>query len=240
MRTDNEFRMNFLRRQAKEVRQYRVLMKILATSLACIASLVAVVYVSAALYKNTGAFTVSLNKAEMTKYGLSLSETADMSYKTSYLNAEINENMTNIDGKTIPQSVDEIDGEHNGEDYIAYTFYVQNAGKERVDYTYSLKMSNTSNGLDEAIRIRVYVNGSPTTYAKAPMSGGSKEPDADKNFFSGTEVMKDKLLNFQPGEKTKFTIVMWIEGNDPECLDWVLGGQVKIEMNMKLIDEEET
>ncbi len=234
---NNETRMHFLRRTAKEVRQYRVTMKILATSLACIVSLVGIIYVCAALYENTGAFTVNLNKAEMTKYGLSLSETEDMRYKTSHLDASIAENMTNIDGKkTIPENVDNVDGEHNGDDYIAYTFYVQNAGREKVSYEYALEMSNISNGLDDAIRARVYVNGVPTTYGKAPQSDAAKEDDVDENFYSGTQVMRGRVDDFEVNEKTKFTVVIWIEGNDPECLDFVLGGQVKFEMRMSIIE----
>ncbi len=242
--SDNERRMNFLRRKAKEVRDYRVTMKILATCLACIASLVAVLYVSAALYEKTGAFTVSINKAEHQKYGLSLFSEYDSMDKrgrvrgTSHLDMNINENMTNIDGSTIPENIDDIDGEHNGEDYVAYTFYVQNTGEETVSYEYALKMTNASNGLDEAIRVKVYVNGKPTTYAKAPNSELEVEADADKNFRSGTDVMRTAVNDFEVGEYTKFTVVVWIEGNDPECLDWVLGGQLKFEMVMKVLDAE--
>ncbi len=234
--SNNETRMNFLRRTAKEVRRYRVTMKILSASLACISSLVAVIYVCAALYKNTGAFTVNLNKTEMTKYGLSLSETEDMRYRSSHLNAEISENMTNIDGKTIPVNVDKVDGEHNGDDYIAYTFYLQNAGKEKISYEYALEMTNISNGLDDAIRVTVYIDGTPTTYAKAPTSGEEKEADADENFYSGTQVMRGEIKDFEVDEKTKFTVVIWIEGNDPECLDFVIGGQIKFEMKMRITE----
>ncbi len=235
----NESRLNFLRRHAKEVKQYRVLMKALSIGIACAGALVAAVFAISALYKDTGAFTISLNKADMTKYGLSLSETRDMQYKTSYLNADINEKMTNIDGSTIPGNVDKIDGQHNGDNYIAYTFYVQNSGVENVGYEYSLAMTNSSNGLDEAVRVRVYVNGVPTTYAKPPSNGSELEIDADESFYSGAEVMHGRFEDLAPGDITKFTVVVWIHGPDPECLDFVLGGELRLEMNMNVIAPEE-
>ncbi len=234
--SNNERRMNFLRRTAREVRAYRVLMKILAACLACLVTSVAIIYICAALYKRTGSFTINLNKAEMTEYGLSLSETKDMRYRTSYLNANIVENMTNIDGKSIPPNVDsDIGGEHNGDDYIAYTFYLQNAGKHTVNYEYALVMSNITNGLDEAIRVRLYVDGEALDYAKMSNTGGP-EPGTEP-FYSGTVVTRGDVSDFQVNEITRFTVVMWIEGNDPECLDWVLGGEVKLEMTFNVLEE---
>ncbi len=233
--SNNERRMNLLRRTAKETRAYRVTMKILAASLGCLVTLVAVIYLVAALYETSGSFTVNLNKAEMTRYGLSLSETRDMRYKTSHLDANIVENMTNIDGRTIPDNVDsDIGGEHNGDDYIAYTFYLQNTGRETVSYDYILSMSNATSGLDEAIRVKVFIDGRSTTYAKMSASGGP-EPDTTP-FYSGTEVMRGRTDDFKPGDIVRYTVVIWIEGPDPECLDFVLGGQLKIDMKMKIVE----
>ncbi len=235
--SDHGFRAGALRRTAKEVRNYRVMVKILVAGIAAVASLMAAVFVGAALYKNTGAFTISLNKEEMRKYGLTLSETADMRYKTSYLNARIEENMTNIDGKLdIPSNVDEGEGEHNGQDYIAYSFYLQNAGELEVSYEYSIAISNITNGLDDAIRVKLYKDGVPTTYAKSSRTIEGCEPDADEEFYSSTEVVRGRTDKFKPGDKTKYTVVVWIEGNDPECLDYAIGGTVKLDMKMSILD----
>ena len=150
---------------------------------------------------------------------------------TSHLNAKIVEKMTNISDKSIADNVDMIDGEHNGRDYIAYTFYLQNAGEDPVAYNYSVVMSNVTNGLDEAIRLRLYVNGKPTTYAKTRSDGLGAEPGT-KEFYSATTMAQGRIDNLDPGECTKYTIVVWLEGNDPDCIDWLIGGSIKIEMNM--------
>ena len=183
----------------------------------------------------SGSFTVSVDKYEMTKYGLTLSESRDMTRPTSSLNAKIAEKMTNIAGETIDENVDMIDGEHNGRDYIAYTFYVQNAGEIEVAYDYEIRMSDVTNGLDEAIRIRLYVDGGePVDYAKTKSDGTGAEPGTTE-FHSATSVLLNRVDAFQPGDMTKFTVVVWIEGNDPDCIDWLIGGKMKLDMQISVV-----
>lgn len=230
----SENRLNVLKRTANEVRNYRVRMKILSALLVLLLIVTGVIYAVAALYKRTGSFTVSVDKYEMTKYGLTLSEHRDMSHNNSHLNAYIHEEMTNIAGETIAANVDMIDGEHNGRDYIAYTFYLQNAGELEVAYDYQVNLSNVTQSLDEAIRIRLYVDGVPTTYAKTRSDGGGAEPGTTE-FYSASVIAKDRVEYFEPGEITKFTIVIWIEGNDPDCIDWLIGGKLKVDMIMSVV-----
>ena len=193
-----------------------------------------VIYVASALYEQSGSFTVSVDKTEMMKYGLSLSETRDMDRPTSSLNAKIAEQMTNIAGEDIDPNVDMIDGKHNGRDYIAYTFYVQNAGTVEVAYEYQVNLSGVTQSLDEAIRLRLYVDGEATTYAKTRSDGGGAEPNTTE-FYSATVIAKQRIDAFLPGEITKFTVVIWIEGNDPDCIDWLIGGELRIDMLMSVV-----
>ena len=231
---NNEKRASFLQRTAKEVRDYHVRMKISAIVVAMLVTMTFTLYLVATLYKQTGSFTVSLNKYEMTEYGISLSETRDMEYKTSHLNAQIAEKMTNIVGDDIPATVGQVDGEHNGANYIAYTFYVQNAGTSAFNYEYDVIMKNATNGIDEAIRMRLYVNDVPTTYAKTASDGSGPEPGTTP-FYSGSVMAHGRCDDFTPGEITKFTILLWIEGPDPDCVDWVIGGEMKIDMEIGVI-----
>lgn len=224
----------FLARSAKEVKNYAVTRKILLTALAGLLTLVMILYIIAVLYKKTGSFTVSLNKYQMTEYGLTLSETSDMKYKTSYLNAEIDEDITNIAEETLPDDLDMIDGEHNGINYVAYTFYLQNAGRYEVSYDYQVQISNITNNLDSAIRIRLYVDGVETTYAKTRSDGTGPE-EGTKEFYSSTVAAIGRIDNFKPLDQTKYTIVIWIEGNDPDCIDELIGGTMKVDMSFNII-----
>lgn len=230
----NERRLFVLRRTAKEVRSYNVQMKILRAAAILIAILLIVLFIISALYMRTGSFTVSLKKDQMNKYGLSLSESRDMRYKTSHLNAEIAEDITNISVESLPDNLDMIDGTHNGENYIAYTFYLENTGQQELSYEYTLAISNITNSLDEAVRIRLYENGVPETYAKTASDGSGAEPNT-KEFYSANAAAKERFDNFKPGDITRYTVVIWLEGDDPDCIDWLIGGRLRVEMIMNVV-----
>ena len=236
MRTSdgNRKRIDILRRTAKEVKNYRVRMKLLIILLVIFTTLTGAVYMASALYEQSGSFTVRVDKYEMQKYGLTLSETKDMVRPSSHLNAKIAEKMTNISGDTIDANVDMIDGEHNGRDYIAYTFYVQNAGETEVSYDYEVRISGVTNALDEAIRLKLYINGTPETFAKTRSDGTGAEPGT-KEFHSANIITRGRVESFKPDDKTKYTVVVWIEGNDPDCIDWLIGGKMKLDMNISIV-----
>ena len=230
----NESRITLLRRTAKEVRDYRVKRKFIAIILVALIFVTAVLYVVAVLYKKSGSFTVSVDKYDMMTYGLTLSESRELTHKTSHLYAKIEEKMTNISGKIIPDNVDMIDGEHNGRDYIAYTFYAQNAGEQKLAYDYTVMISNVTNNLDEAIRLRLYVDGEDTTYAKTKSDGTGAEPGTTE-FYSDTVMAAGRIPELEAGKCNKYTLVIWIEGNDPDCIDWLIGGKMKVEMTLSVV-----
>ena len=49
--------------------------------------------------------------------------------------------------------------------------------------------------------------------------------------------MEGAVENFKPGDISKITVVIWIEGNDPDCTDDVLGGEFKVDMEMTVVGE---
>ena len=228
-RRHNEREISLMRRTAKEVRNYRVYIRLLSTVLAMLLTLTGAVYIVSVLYRNSGSFSVAIDKYEMTKYGISLSESRDMTHLQSHLNAKIAEQMTNITDSDIAENVDMIDGEHNGRDYIAYTFYCMNAGEVAFACDYEVVCTNVTNGLDEAIRVRLYVDGVPTTYAKTRSDGSGAELGTQE-FYSSTIMAKGRINGFAPGDVTKYTVVIWVEGTDPDCIDWLIGGSMKVEM----------
>ena len=113
-----------LRRTAGETKRYAVIMRVLGLLAVILTVIVAVVYAAAYFYNKYGSFTVKVNKYDMVNQGLSLSETPDFDHTISVLNAGIVYDMTNISGKDLPENIDMINGSHNGENYIAYTFYL--------------------------------------------------------------------------------------------------------------------
>ena len=112
--------------------------------------------------------------------------------------------------------------------YIAYTFYIENTGNDVSDYWTEIIIDDVVKNVDEAVRIRVYKNGEAKTYAKI---GANGNPERDTiPFKTSNLVVADHVENFKPGDIDKYTIVMWIEGSDPECTDNILGGEIKAHM----------
>lgn len=226
-----------LRRTAAEVKRYRVLIRVLPIAMSIAVVTLALVYTITTMYTKFGSFTVTVNKYDNVAHALTLSETPDFKDMTSRLNAASSQEITNISVATLPLDLDKINGSHNGDNYMAYTFYCRNAGTEAVTYEYELFIANMTLEIEDAVRIRLYVNGDYEDYAKTRNDGQGAEPGTTE--FLTEETILRKELHLTPGEYTKFTIVVWLEGDDPECVDTILGGVFKIDMNMSVLGESE-
>ncbi len=239
---------SILRRSATEIKRYRILLRLTPIILGIIALVLIITYIVTILYDRYGSFSVSVNKFANVRYALTLSETTDFSSPVSRLNSKASVDITNIDGSTLPLDLDSQDGEHNGKNYLAYTFYCKNAGQEAVTYRYTLAIKNASQEIERAVRVRLYINGEATTYARTATNGSGPEMDLDKDgnrtvptteFWKGSTIATGDFENFQIGEVTKYTIIVWLEGNDPDCTDDIIGGEFKIDMEMEILETDE-
>lgn len=216
------------------------------------------------------------------KHGIVISANADGSDPTLKLSADMAREVTNITYDWLPATLDlEADGTHNGRNYLAYTFYLTNNGKETLDYESELKAVRAAKSADEACRIMIYKNAEPTVYAKPniftddngniiPLEtlykkvipGDYTQPSAEEieeaaeaeqnktpvevtdEPLAITEFVDDETVfhltneGLEPGQTDKYTIVMWIEGEDPECIDDIRGGYVKLNWFFNIVDEE--
>lgn len=216
------------------------------------------------------------------KKGITISANEDGSDPQTKLYADMVKDVTNITYDWLPATLDlEGYGNHNGRNYLAYTFQLTNNGKETIDYISELKAVRAAKSADEACRIMVYRNAEPTVYAKknkftddngdplpfetifkkvvpdnfeAPtaeeIEAAAEEPQNKEavettdeqlpitEFVDGEVVFNNTREGLAPGETDKYTIVMWIEGEDPECIDDIRGGYVKLEWFFNIADEE--
>lgn len=211
-------------------------MRVLGLLVILLIAIIAIAYAISYFYDKYGSFTVKINKYDMMRQGLTLSETPEFDKTNSVLNANIVYDMTNISGDDLPDNLDMINGSHNGESYIAYTFYLINGGDDTISYEGEMSIENVTNNIDEAIRVAVYVNGEKTVYGKTKSDGTGKESDCDSEFTSATVVMKNKREKFEPKAKDKYTVVIWLEGNDPDCTDELIGGTLKLGMDFKIVE----
>lgn len=225
-----------LRRTAKEVKKHVIITRVIALLIGLLVAIIAVVYIISYFYDKFGSFTVKVNKYDMARQGLTLSETPEYDHTVSELNAKIVYDMTNISGEDIPDNIDKVNGSHNGQNYIAYTFYVINGGSDTLSYEGELFIENATKNVDDAIRVAVYKNGEKTLYGKTKSSGGGMESDCDKEFLSSEVVMRTQKEGFAPNDRDKYTVVIWLEGNDPDCVDAIIGGTIKFQMDFKIIE----
>ncbi len=225
-----------LRRSAKEVKRYVIITRILGLLVIILVAIIAIAYAISYFYDKYGSFTVKVNKYDMMRQGLTLSETPEFEKTISTLNADIVYDMTNISGEDLPDNIDMINGSHNGESYIAYTFYLINSGSDTLSYEGEMNIENVTKNVDEAVRIAVYYNGEKTVYGKTKSDGSGKEGDCDSEFLSSTIVMRNQREDFEPKAKDKYTVVIWLEGNDPDCVDELIGGTLKLSMDFKITE----
>jgi len=226
--------------------------------------LLALLFLVSYLTELAGSFTINLT-ADMQRAGFILSETSGFEKNGSRLFSDRVEQINNITLEEVVKDVDEHDGAHNGSQYIAYTFYIKNNGKEPADYKYTLKMVEATMGVDKAVWIMLFEDGHQVIYA-APSSDGDEErlfgyateppfyeTALDQNsqyyerngywglattsFVGENIVVQGMVEDVEPGTAHKYTIVVWLEGNDPECTDDIFGGYAKYSMDFSILDE---
>ncbi len=205
--------------------------------------LLMLLFVVLSLAYNGGAFTVTLDPNFHTKTGIAIYTDEVKREHVRRLYAKELKYMDNISIEWLPKNYKTFEGgDHNGENYIGYTFYVENQGTENQRYWYALYIDDVIKNVDEAIRIMIIVNDKDiTVYAKENPLTHEAEKGTVK-FYKHDMPVLEKRDSFKPGDIDKITIFIWLEGDDPECIDNLLGGEIKIHMEIteehkELVDE---
>ena len=193
--------------------------------------LVVILFIAAFAQEKMGNFTINLDRLELYRRGISIADNGDFDGATARLTAATVKDATNISIEDLPKNLDSAkDGNHNGKNYMAYTYYVRNAGKEDLSYIARITLDSCSKGAEKAVRIAVWRNGKRVIYA-APAKNGGTEQNCN-NFKSDDVVCEYEEKNFLVGNVDKYTIVIWMEGDDPECVDSIIGGSVELSMHI--------
>lgn len=216
-------------------------------------------FIMAAFYTQSGEFVIRVDHPGQKL--LVLSDTTDFSEELITLKGTAINDADNISIFDIDPEVAEIDGDHNGPDYVAYTFYLKNIGYDPITYNYTLSIQRQTKGIDEAAWVLLWHNGELQVLAKGSQSGGAegqhskfefpfKETAKDeeqytynektglytlttKPFASSKVIATDIREDIQPQEYDKYTVVMWLEGEDPECINDILGGSIEVMMKFR-------
>jgi hypothetical protein len=143
-------------------------------------------------------------------------------------------------------------GNNSGESYLVYTFYVINAGDVGVDLGITVDLKSASKTAEEAIRVRVIFDSaneySAATYARAQTSRGYDPGAAEpltEMFYSPTRVLYKEFKNLpqygfiHPGDFIRITVLLWFEGEDADHNLNIVGGGVKLSMEITVIETYE-
>lgn len=221
-----------IRLSASRLRRRKKIFKISCLLLLILSIIIVLVYLAVSFVYNGYYFAITLDKDLYLRNKVVIYDDPNYKVYRSKIYVESMDFFDDISEKWLPNNLDETNGSHNGESYLAYTFFIENLGDEVVHYYDELIIDDVIKNLDEAIRFRIYIDGTPTVYAKkSPVTG---EPEVGTTAFVDEEtVYREKVENFSPGEIHRYTIVMWIEGNDLECTNNILGGEIKVHYDFK-------
>lgn len=217
---------------ADKVRRRKILLKNVKIFILILFLILISMFVVLGLVYNGGRFTVTLDPNLSVKSGLIIYEDIKEKRSQRKLYAEEVEFMDNISIKWLPKNINnEKDGAHNGKNYIAYTFYAENTGKDVINYWYEIAIDDVIKNVDEAIRVMIFLNDEKTVYAKVN-ADTKKNEEGTKIFYSKDIAVLEPRKNMNPGKIDKFTIVIWLEGDDPDCLNNLIGGEIKMHMDI--------
>ena len=217
---------------ADKVRRRNKFNRIVKLSLLLLLLFLIVIYIILQVIYDNGRFTVSLDSNKTLESGIAIYESLDDPQGKRRLSATELDFIDNISIKWLPEDLTEHEGSHNGDNYIAYSFYIENQGEEILNYWYEFEMRDVIKNVDEAIRIMVIRNEETKIYAKVNPLDGQPE-DGTVPFKEDEIIILEQRQNFQPKDIDKFTIVIWLEGDDPECVDSLIGGELKLQMNIR-------
>lgn len=222
---------------ASKVKQEKKTNKIFRIVLILIILILLILYFVIGIIYNRGNFSITLDKDLYFESGLMIYDDPEYKVYRSELLAPAPDTFDSMSYKWLPDNLGEEKlGEHNGDNYLAYTFFIENTGDKEVNYTSRVVIEDVIKNVDEAVRIRIYKGSEYVTYAKLSNKG---EPEEDTvPFLEDKIVMEEHVENFKPGDINKYTVVVWIEGTDPDCTDNILGGEFKAYMNFSSEDAE--
>jgi hypothetical protein len=139
-----------------------------------------------------------------------------------------------------------------GMHFFAATFYIKNVSEELQTFAEAINLSESTRGMEKALRVMVVRNDEMTVYAKAradgkveevvPGRGFTKEGEysSDPNsvwlteaFSSDGQVFLRTGQTLEPSEILRYTIIVWLEGWDEECVNSILGGTLRLEFHFE-------
>ena len=141
---------------SEKLKREKKIKKILKISVLVLLLIFLILYFVVGIFYNNGNFSVTLDKNLYFDKGMIIYD--DVNYKVyrSELYAKTPESFDNISHRWLPNNIhDSMGGSHNGDNYLAYTFYIENEGDMISNYYYEVVIDDVIKNVDEAVRFRI-------------------------------------------------------------------------------------
>lgn len=120
----------------------------------------------------------------------------------------------------------------------AYSFYMLNEGAESLKVNATLFYSGVSNNLDKAVRVLTMSSTSDSLACyQAPdeqMTDYGNDYPPVSLFLGDGKVYEEEFLSVDPGDIIKYTVLFWLEGNDPDCTDAIRLGKIRFALKLSV------
>lgn len=220
---------NVIKVKAKKIYRGKLLSRVIKMGLLILLLFFSLLYLVLYVVNSNGYFTIKLDKNLKAERHILLSSDSEFSAETVEIKVKGLEYMDNITESWIP--MDEVikkEGDNSGDNYIAYTYFIKNDGEQKTDYKSKIVVESVIKNVDDAVRVAVFTNGEKKVYAKKAKNG--KEEPNTIAFLSNHLIMEQERNGLEPGQIDRYTILVWLEGKDPECIDDIIGGEMKMSM----------
>lgn len=220
---------NVIKVKAEKIYRGKLLSRVIKMGLLILLLFFSLLYLVLYVVNSKGYFTIKLDKNLKAERHILLSSDSEFSAETVEIKVKGLEYMDNITESWIP--MDEVikkEGDNSGDNYIAYTYFIKNDGEQKTDYKSKIVVESVIKNVDDAVRVAVFTNGEKKVYAKKAKNG--KEEPNTIAFLSNHLIMEQERNGLEPGQIDRYTILVWLEGKDPECIDDIIGGEMKMSM----------
>lgn len=225
-------------KNAKQVADAKKRRKRYAIILCSLLGVLIVAYLISMLLTQTGDLTITIGDLYDGKTIMLCEDEAFEDGVTVKLDGGVVKEVTNITKDWLPANLDtEKDGQHNGKNYLAYTFYLKNTGDKDLEYNTTFNLTGASKSADEAVRFQIYRNGKDQIFAKSSFNDRSKAEQDATAFVDDATIFTAQATPLPAGTVDKYTVVVWVEGNDPECVDDIRGGHVRSNMVFDVVPD---
>jgi len=200
--------------------------------------------------QNVGSFTISMSE-KASNHSIYISTDPTFATYSPRLMCESLDEAKNIPYQMIKyQYVKENNGTYISQDksYVGYTFYLKNMSNESVSLRATMNIEQATQHVDDAAWIWFFQGEEDytgTIYQKyenlTDKEQNEKYPNYRQRVFfkDDTTVFDRTIENVEPDEVIKFTMILWIEGQDPDCKDSIIGGRINFNLGITLYSESD-